>query len=38
MIGGGSVRKYAAMDAKTDEHAGLWLTPGQLDSWLSVVR
>jgi DNA-binding MarR family transcriptional regulator len=22
----------------TDEHAGLWLTPGQLASWLSVVR
>jgi DNA-binding MarR family transcriptional regulator len=21
-----------------DEHAGLWLTPGQLASWLSVVR
>jgi DNA-binding MarR family transcriptional regulator len=22
----------------TDEHADLWLTPSQLDSWLSVVR
>jgi len=24
--------------APTDEHADLWLTPGQLSSWLSVVR
>jgi DNA-binding MarR family transcriptional regulator len=22
----------------TDEHADLWLTPGELDSWMSVVR
>ncbi|RAG85934.1 MarR family transcriptional regulator [Streptacidiphilus pinicola] len=28
----------AAAQAGTDEHADLWLTSGELDSWLSVVR
>jgi DNA-binding MarR family transcriptional regulator len=28
----------AADDSPADELAGLWLTPGQLASWLSVVR
>ena len=28
----------AADELPTDEHAGLWLTPDQLASWLSVVR
>ncbi len=28
----------AAEEPRADEHAGLWLTPGQLASWLSVVR
>ena len=28
----------AADELPADEHAGLWLTPGQLESWLSVVR
>jgi DNA-binding MarR family transcriptional regulator len=28
----------AADELPTDEHAGLWLAPDQLASWLSVVR
>ncbi|WP_042382256.1 MarR family winged helix-turn-helix transcriptional regulator [Streptacidiphilus melanogenes] len=28
----------APAEAPADEHAGLWLTSGELDSWLSVVR
>jgi DNA-binding MarR family transcriptional regulator len=28
----------AAEESLTDEQAELWLTPGQLSSWLSVVR
>ena len=28
----------AAEKSPADEHADLWLTPGQLASWLSVVR
>jgi DNA-binding MarR family transcriptional regulator len=28
----------AAEQARGDEHPGSWLTPGQLASWLSVVR
>jgi DNA-binding MarR family transcriptional regulator len=28
----------AADELPADEHAGLWLAPGQLASWLSVVR
>ena len=28
----------AAEEPPHDEHAGIWLTPGQLASWLSVVR
>jgi DNA-binding MarR family transcriptional regulator len=28
----------AADELPDGEHAGLWLTPGQLESWLSVVR
>ena len=26
------------LSSQTDEHADLWLTPGELDSWLSIVR
>ena len=28
----------ASQAERADEHAELWLTPGQLSSWLSVVR
>lgn len=33
-----TTQNQAPTQARADEHADLWLTSGELDSWLSVVR